>query len=294
MKITDQLLALLVTFIWGTNFVAISMGLDELQPFVFATLRFMLVAFPLVFFLPRPNIEWKYLVAYGVLIGLGQFGLLFWAIRENITPGLASLVVQTQIFFTILMSVVLFDERVKPIQWLAIGISFTGLLVIAVFADGKTTIIGLLVVIGAALGWAGGNLVVKKSRPQNMISFLVWASVFSSIPLAVLSLMFSDVNTIWQEVSDLSNTGWAVVVWQAIGNSIIGYGLWNLLLNRYRASVVTPWALLIPVFGIASSALLLNEAMPWWKWLGAALILAGLAVNILSQRRPATNLPQLS
>ncbi len=294
MKITDQLLALLVTFIWGTNFVAISMGLDELQPFVFATLRFVLVAFPLVFFLPRPNIEWKYLVAYGVLIGLGQFGLLFWAIRENITPGLASLVVQTQIFFTILMSVLLFDERVKPIQWLAIGISFTGLLVIAVFADGKTTITGLLVVIGAAMGWAGGNLVVKKSRPQNMISFLVWASVFSSIPLAVLSLMFSDMDTIWQEVSDLSNTGWAVVVWQAIGNSIIGYGLWNLLLNRYRASVVTPWALLIPVFGIASSALLLGEAMPWWKWLGSALIMAGLAVNILSQRRPATNLPQLS
>ncbi len=285
MKLTDQLLALIVTFIWGTNFVAIEMGLQELPPFLFATLRFALVVFPLVFFLPRPAVAWKYLIAYGVLIGLGQFGLLFLAIQDDITPGLASLVVQTQVFFTILLSVVLFLEPVKRIQWLAIAISFCGLGVIAVYTDGETTLLGLVLVVGAAMGWAGGNLVVKKARPANMVAFLVWASIFSIVPLAAFTLAITGFETSVERISSLSATGWTVVVWQAVGNSIIGYGLWNILLNRYSAAVITPWALLIPVFGLVSSALFLGEPMPWWKGLAAFLVLAGLAVNVLSQKR---------
>jgi len=288
MKLTDQLLALLVAFIWGTNFVAIEMGLRELPPFLFATLRFVLVVFPLVFFLPRPAVAWRYLVAYGVLIGLGQFSLLFLAIQDDITPGLASLVVQTQVFFTILLSVVLFLEPVKRIQWLAIAISFCGLGVIAVYTDGETTVLGLVMVVGAAMGWAGGNLVVKKARPANMIAFLVWASIFSIVPLAVLSIAVTGIETSVDRIASLSATGWAVIVWQAVGNSIIGYGLWNILLNRYSAAVITPWALLIPVFGLVSSALFLGEPMPWWKVLAAFLVLAGLAVNLLSQKRSWT------
>ena len=285
MKLSDQFLALIVTFIWGTNFVAIEMGLQELPPFLFATLRFVLVVFPLVFFLPRPAVAWKYLIAYGVLIGLGQFGLLFLAIEDNITPGLASLVVQTQVFFTILLSVGLFHEPVKRIQWLAIAISFCGLGVIAVYTDGETTLLGLVLVVGAAMGWATGNLVVKKVRPANMVAFLVWASIFSIVPLALFTLALTGFETSVERISSLSATGWTVVVWQAIGNSIIGYGLWNILLNRYSAAVITPWALLIPVFGLVSSALFLGEPMPWWKGLAAFLVLAGLAVNLLSQKR---------
>lgn len=284
MRITDHLLALLVAFIWGTNFVAIELGLGELPPFLFAAMRFFLVAFPLVFFLRKPDCNWSALIAYGVLIGVGQFGLLFWAIRDNITPGLASLVVQVQVFFTILMSVVLFKESVRPVQWLAIAVSFCGLAVIAGFTDGQTTRLGLIVVVGAALGWAGGNLVVKHARPSNMISFIAWSSLFSFPPLVAMSIYFDGSDRVAEAFSMLSWVGWTVVLWQAIGNTLIGYGLWNLLLNRYPASTVTPWALMIPVFGLVSSALFLGEPLSWWKIAAAMLILSGLAMNIVSHR----------
>ncbi len=135
------------------------------------------------------------------------------------------------------------------------------------------------------MGWAGGNLVVKKAKPADMISFIVWSSIFAIFPLAAMSFVFVGAETIVSAVANLSLTGWGVVVWQALGNSIIGYGLWNMLLNRYPASTVTPWALMIPVFGMLSSSLFLGETMPWWKWLAAALVMAGLAVNLLAQRR---------
>ena len=78
--------------------------------------------------------------------------------------------------------------------------------------------------------------------------------------------------------------GWGVVLWQSIGNTLLGYGLWNLLLGRYVASIVTPWALLVPVFGMASSALLLGEPMPLWKGVAGGLILSGLVLNLMSGR----------
>jgi len=279
-----QLQALLVTTIWGTNFVFIHIGLQELPPFTFATLRFLLVAFPLILFLPKPNIEWKYLIAFGVFIGFGQFGFLFWAMQDNITPGLASLVVQTQVFFTIFLAVWLFSEPIKPIQIVALAISFAGLALIGVYTDGRTTIVGLALVLIAALSWACGNITVKKAGKVDLIAFLAWSSIFSVPPLLIMALCLEGSDLIISSVTQASSKAWGVVMWQTVGNTLIGYGLWNSLLHRYPAASIMPWALLVPVSGMSASALFLGEVLPWWKVLAAALIMSGLIINLLANR----------
>lgn len=285
MPLSQQLLALLVAFIWGTNFVAIEIGLRELPPFLFATLRFVLVVFPLVFFFKRPKIAWKHTIAYGVLIGFGQFGFLFWAIKDNITPGLASLVVQTQVFMTIVLASMLFKERVKALQWFALAIGILGIGVIIAFTDGNTTIIGLAAILFAAASWAAGNIVVKVAKPADIISFMVWSSIFAIPPLFAFSLYFEGWPAIASSVQNASLVAWSVVLWQTIGNTLIGYGLWNYLLKRFDAAAVTPWALMVPVFGMGASALLLGEPLQLWKWAAAILIISGLVLNIYTMRQ---------
>ncbi|HIO93649.1 MAG TPA: EamA family transporter [Leucothrix mucor] len=280
-----QLLAFIVTFIWGTNFVFIKYGLEELPPFLFASLRFLLVAFPLIFFFPKPKVSWVLIAAYGLFIGFGQFGLLFFAMQSNISPGLASLVVQMQVFFSILLAMMFFKESVARIQWLALIISFAGIGVIASKVDAQTTLLGLTLVLIAALNWAIANMIVKKAGNINIIAFLVYSSLFAVPVLAAMSLYLEGLPLIINSLQSASMISVYVVLWQTIGNTLIGYGLWNFLLSRYSAAIVTPWALLVPVSGMAASSFLLAEAMPLWKLLAAVLVLTGLGINIYSSQK---------
>ncbi len=282
MRLQHQFLALLVTFIWGTNFAFIEIGLRELPPFLFAGLRFLIAALPLVLILPKPAVTWTQLASYGVLIGFGQFGLMFWAMQDDITPGLASLVIQVQVFFTILLAAILFNETIQRSQWLALGICAAGLLLITLYTDGQTTVTGLALVLIGALSWAGANLVVKQCGKVNIIAFISWSALFAVPPLIALSFYFEGWERMYSSVHNAGLTSWSVLIWQSVGNTLLGYGLWNMLLNHYSAAVITPWALLVPVFGMAASAFILAEPMQWWKWAAALLIISGLAINLWS------------
>ena len=285
MTLIHHATALLVVFIWGTNFVFIRYGLDELAPFTFALLRFTLVALPLVFILPKPSVRWWSIIAYGWCIAVGQFGLLFWAMQANISAGLASLIIQMQVFFTIILSAVLLRESVKPQQIVSLGICFVGLLTIAVFTDGHTTLVGIGVTLLAALSWSAGNLLAKQAGEIDYLGFIAWSSLFALPPLALLAVYFEGLDGVLQSVTNTSWQAWLVVLWQSIGNTMIGYGLWNMLLSRYPASSVTPWGLMIPVFGMSASSVMLAEPMPWWKLLAIFLILLGLVLNMVSSRK---------
>jgi len=291
LKFYHQLVAVLVTFIWGTNFVVIRYGLDELEPFTFAALRFALVAFPLVFFLPKPKTSWLNLASYGLFIGFGQFGLLYWVMQENITPGLASLILQMQVFFTVLLAVPFMGEKVRPRQVLALCLSFSGLALIFLHTDGQTTRLGVAVALVAAASWACGNMVVKKAGAVDILGFIVWSSVFSLPPLALMAWYRDGLDGILLNIQEAGWITWAAVLWQSIGNTLIGYGLWNSLLNRYSAAIVTPWALLVPVFGMSASAVLLAEPLLWWNLLAMALIFTGLALNMLAGRNGVRSKP---
>ena len=275
------LLALAVVAIWGSNFAIIKVALAALPPMLFAALRFLIALVPAVFFLARPRVPWRNLAAYGMLIGVGQFGLMYLAVTRFISPGLASLVVQTQVLFTIGFSLWLGGERIRPFQVLALIFAAAGLGIIVAHTDRQTTPLGLILVLGAALSWSGGNLVARSTPGVNMLAYVVWASLFSVPPLVVLSLIFEGPSAMVAGVRGATLATWLAVVWQSAGNTLFGYAAWGWLLARHPATTVMPMALLVPVFGMAASAWWLGESLPPWKLLAAALVLAGLGLNLL-------------
>jgi O-acetylserine/cysteine efflux transporter len=273
-------LALAVVAVWGTNFVVIKLALGTLPPLLFATLRFAIAFVPAAFFVRRPPVAWRLLAGYGVLIGAGQFGLLYIAIGGHIAPGLASLVVQTQVFFTIGLAIVLAGERVRVFQWVALALAVAGIGVIAAHTDATSTPLGLALVLAAAAAWAGGNLVARQSGRVDMLGYVVWSSVFALPPLVLASLLFEGPQAIAHGLAQADAGVWAAVVWQSVGNTLFGYAAWGWLLARHEAAHVVPMALLVPVFGMAASAVWLGEPLPPWKLGAAALVMGGLALNL--------------
>ncbi len=281
------LLAVAIMAVWGSNFVVIRVGLDHLPPLLFSTLRFTLVLLPAVFFLKRPAVPWRHLAAYGLFIGAGQFGLLFLAMNGHIAPGLASLVMQMQVFFTIGLSVWIAKESVRFFQVAALALAASGLAVIAMNTDAQTTPLGLGLTLLASLSWAGGNMVMKASGKVDALAYVVWASLFSIPPLVTMSLVFEGWPAIEQGLRNADPLTWAAVLWQSVGNTMFGFAAWGWLLARHPAAVVTPAALLVPVFGMAASAVFLHEPLPAWKLLAAGLVMAGLAAIVLYPRLSA-------
>jgi len=289
MPFTHLLLALAVVAIWGTNFVIIRLGLDSFAPFTFAALRYTFSALPFLFFVRRPPVAWGRLATFGMLIGVGQFGLLFWAMRADISPGLASLVIQTQVFFTIALAGFLYRERLHPLQWPAFGLAIAGLALVGANASAGSgvTAFGVFLVTVAAMCWAAGNLVARSAGRVDALAFMVWSSPFAAVPLWVIAVALTSPADIGRSIAQAGAVAWGAVAWQAIGNTLFGYGVWNWLLARHPASTVTPTALLVPVFGMTASALALHEGLPGWKLWAAALVMGGLALNMLATRRRA-------
>jgi O-acetylserine/cysteine efflux transporter len=281
----DAGLALAVVFVWGTNFVVIRLGLDVLPPLFFAALRFLFVLLPACVFLKKPDVPWANLAFYGLAIGMGQFGLLFIAMNGHIPPGLASLVVQMQVFFTIGLSMWRTGETIKSHQLAAFALALTGMGVIAAHTGHGTTILGLVLVLGAALSWALGNQAGREAGSVNMLAYVVWAALFSMPPLLILSLLLEGPAAIAAGLAHATPLTWAAVLWQSAGNTMFGYACWAWLLSRYPAATIAPLSLLVPVFGFGASALILGEPMPSWKIIATLLIMAGLAVNLLWRAR---------
>jgi O-acetylserine/cysteine efflux transporter len=280
LPVFDILVALAVVVVWGTNFVVIKFALAHLPPLLLACLRFTLAFVPAAFFIQRPAVPLVHLASYGILIGVGQFGLLYIAMEHDISPGLVSLVIQTQVFFTIALSIWFSGEHVRLFQWCALALAASGLGLIMLNSGHDVTPLGLGLVLLAAASWGGGNHIARASPNVNMLGYVVWASAFAVPPLIVLSLLFDGVPAITQGLRDADAATWAAVLYQSVGNTLFGYACWGWLLSRHPAATISPFALLVPVVGMATAAWTLHEALPAWKLAAAGLVLGGLALNL--------------
>lgn len=276
----DLLLALVVIIVWGMNFVVIRVGLDNIPPMLLGGLRFLLAAFPAILFIKRPQMPLRWLVAYGATISLGQFAFLFSAMKVGMPAGLASLVLQSQAFFTLFFAVFFLGERLRLANLIGLLIAASGLLLIGMQGDRSMTLAGFLLTIGAASMWALGNIVTRKVGRVNLVGLVVWGSLIPPIPFFALSWLLEGPEAISGALRGFDLDSLLVLVYLAFGATILGYGLWSRLLSRYPANTVAPFSLLVPVVGLTSAALLLDEHLGLLQATGAALVMLGLVINV--------------
>jgi O-acetylserine/cysteine efflux transporter len=283
----DSLLAALVATIWGFNFVVIDWGMRGVPPLLFLAIRFTLVVVPAVFLIPRPSAPWRTVAAVGAFMSLGQFGFLYVAMAAGMTPGLAALVLQAQVIFTVLIAAGVLRERPTRAQIVGVVLGSIGLAVVAVGRGGHVTAAALGLCLLGALSWGIGNVVSRASGISSGLSLTVWSAVVVPVPLLALSLVLDGPGSV---VAALGSFSWQAVVstlYTAGLASLLGYGIFNTLLSRNPSSSVVPWVLLAPVVAMASAWALLDQRPSQAEILGGVVLIIGVLVAMRPPRRPA-------
>lgn len=284
MTVRDRLLALLVAVLWGLNFLAIRVGLDHWPPFFFAALRFLVIAVPVVLFVPRPRVRLRWLLLYGTGFGTLQFAFLFLAIRSGMPTGLASLVLQASAPFTVLLGAVLLRERVTRRQLAGIALAVSGMAVIAWDRAATAALLPVVLTLLAALGWALGNLGNRLARSDSPLRLTLWMTTVPPLPLLVLSAVTEGPATGWRATAQtFSSSGWpglAALAYIVVLGTVVGSGIWTTLHSRYPAGIVAPFSLLVPVVGIAAAWAALDEVPSLVSVLGGVVVVCGVLLGL--------------
>jgi O-acetylserine/cysteine efflux transporter len=289
----DLAAALCVVLIWGTNFIAMKYALRELTPFQLGIGRYVFAALPLVLLVRPPAMPWRWVALYGLCQGVGQFGLLFLSLKIGMSAALASVVLQTQVFFTALLAVVLLGEKVSRTLKSALVLAAIGLACFAANylapggAAAGTSAAGLLLCVAAAAMWASSNIVVRRaqrSTPRfDVVPFMVWSSLVPIVPFVLLSLAFDApaAQSVWLRASMTTWVSIALLGWFA---TIVAYALWTGLLKRHPANRVAPFSLAVPLIGVSTGMLVLGDTITGWQWAGIAFIGASLVMVVFGAR----------
>jgi O-acetylserine/cysteine efflux transporter len=286
MSLRHSLLAVLVMVIWGANFVVIDEGLADVPPLLFLAMRFTFVVVPLVFFVPRPAEPWRVVVAVGVFMSLGQFSFLYLALDLGMPAGLASLLLQAQVILTIVIATAVLRERPTRRQIVGAVVGTAGLVTVVIAHGSTAPILPVLVMLGAAISWAIGNVISRSAGVASGFSLVVWSALVVPLPALGLSLLVDGGDEVGRALTHLSGVAIASTVYTALGASLLGYAIWNNLLARYPASAVVPFVLLVPVVGIGAAWLVQNEVPTVLECLGGAVMLAGVATATIRGRTP--------
>ncbi|MBC2384757.1 EamA family transporter [Pseudomonas sp. WS 5106] len=277
-------LAVLVTLVWGVNFPITKLGLRAIDPFVLTGIRFALAALPLVFFIKRPAVKFSYVVAYGIIFGLGMWGVINYGIQVGVSPGIASLIIQLSVFFTMGWGFLLFKEKIRGAQMIGAVLALIGLAGIISTQEGNHAVLGVMLIVLSAVAWSIGNVIIKKSGVKEIFSFMVWASLIPPIPLFLTAWLMHGSAAFEGLQASLDLTAVLSILFQVYLATHFAYWGWNSLLKLYPVSTVAPLSLLIPVFGIASSMLILDERISTPNLISIGIIIVGLAVGLY--RRP--------
>ncbi len=285
MPVPHIALAVLIAAIWGFNFVVIRLGLDAFPPLLFNGLRFVVASLPFLLFFRSPGVPWRWVIGVGLVLGVMKFSLLFLAMAWGMPAGLASVVMQAQALFSVIFAALLLGERPRHMQWFGLSIAACGLMVIAGDMDGNVGLIAFLTLIAAAACWGLANIMTRHAAAPHPLAFMIWVSAVPPLPMLGLSWIFEGPAAIAAAFAGIELRGVAAVLYIGLLSTTACFAGWSLLLRQHNASLVAPFTLLVPVFGLLSAWAVLDEMPSTIKLGGAALILLGLLVNAGLLRR---------
>lgn len=291
MKRKDFILAILVVIVWGANFTVIKLGLDGVPSMLLVALRYTLVAFPAIFFIKKPNIDWKYIVYYGFAVGVGQFGCLFYAMEIGMPAGLASIIVQLQAFISPFLGAMFLKEKLNPKQLIGFLIAAMGLTIIGIAStsNGISSIpIGaLLLTLGAPVFWSISNIIARYASEKvaangeklDMLALVVWGALIPPIPMLGLALLVDTPATLINSLTHLNIMSIFSALYLAFAATLFGYGFWSILISKYPLGKISPISLLVPITGLLTARIVLSEQLSKMQWIGVSIILLGLIIT---------------
>ena len=295
MERRDVLLLLAVAVVWGVNFAVVKTGLRSVPPLFLVFLRYLFIVLPLIFFVKKPAVSWRTMAAYALLSGVGQFSFMFYSLKIGMPVGLASVVMQSQAIFTLILSAQFMGERIGGAQLAGIGLAAVGLgLIGGPFGAAAVPTAAFLMNLLAAFCWSSSNLIVKRAseeslrngRSLDMMEMIVWSSIFVPLPMLGLSLVGDGPSAILQSLAQIDAAAVLSVLYLVVLSTLFAYGAWNQMIAAYSAGRVAPFSLLVPVTGLLSGMLFHEERVAPLQWAGIAAVVAGLAVFQLGERRP--------
>lgn len=292
MQLRHILLAITVAALWGFNFIAVKVGLSEMPPFLYCFARFVVACFPFLLFLKepppfmkKPAVSWLLIIGIGFSLGVAKFGFMFMGLHLGMSAGIASLVLQSQVFFTTFFSVLMLADSLRINQVIGMIIAFGGIAIIGINLHEESTLVGFLLILAAAISWAFCNIMIKLAGKVNMFSLVLWTSLVPILPMYLLSFIYEGPEALPNMLAQMTALGWACLLFTVCGATWVGSTLWGILLRTYNASVVAPFALLIPVFGITFGHIFLAEQFNFITYAACGVVFLGLVIN---QWRPTT------
>ena len=290
MKKKDIMLSILLVILWGVNFTVIKLGLAGVPSMLLVSLRYLLLTFPAIFFIKKPKTELKYIVLYGLTVGVGQFSCLFYAMQIGMPAGIASIVLQTQAFISPIFAMIFLNQKINSKQIIGLIISAIGLILIAMASIGdnmnKVPVLAFILMVAAPIFWAVSNIIAKiasdkaasKDEKLNMVSMVVWSGLVPPIPMLGLALMLDTPKTLLSVLTNLNGISIFAVLYLAYAATLTGYGIWSKLIVSYPMSTVAPIPLLVPIVALLSARIVLMEQLSSLQWIGFIVILTGLAI----------------
>ncbi|SBT17672.1 putative amino-acid metabolite efflux pump [Marinomonas gallaica] len=275
----DSLLLVLLMALWGFNFSVIKLGVNNIDPFLLTALRFSLAVLPLIFFVRRPNVPWRYLMTYGLTFGVGVWGLTTLSVGAGLSGGLASLLLDMSVISSLLVGRYLLKEHVTVSKVLGSLLALLGLGLIIWHQDGTVTPLGLALVLSASVFWSINGLIVKRSGTREVFAFNIWGMAFAPIPLLLLALIVSGPSSVMQSIADINGSVLFSAAFQAYPTTLLGYWFWNKMIVKYSVSSVAPMTLLVPVFALIGGYLFFGESLDVVQAIAAVVILLGVAVS---------------